>query len=141
MGLDPPVRAVFDTNVLFEGLTQKNSASGLLIEAWVADLVRACVSNALAYEYVSVLSRKLSSRRWEETKPVLATLLSLAHFTTIHYSWRPASPDPADDHVVDCAMNAGAFVVTHNRRDFRLAERELGIVVATPLQLIAVLAR
>ena len=39
----------------------------------------------------------------------------------IHYSWRPMSPDPGDEHVIDCAMNAGATVVTWNVRDFKAA--------------------
>jgi predicted nucleic acid-binding protein len=46
------LRFVIDANVLFEGLTKTGSASGLLIEAWLADLYQACVSTALAYEYV-----------------------------------------------------------------------------------------
>lgn len=45
-------------------------------------------------------------------------------------SWT-AVPDPADEHVVDCAMNAGAPVVTANVRDFAKARRELGLLVLT----------
>jgi predicted nucleic acid-binding protein len=125
-------RVVVDTNVVFEGLTQRGGAPGLLIEAWLAGLIDVCVSDALAYEYVDVLSRKLSAHRWERLKAVLGSLLERARFVGIYFSWRPISPDPQDDHVVDCAMNAGAVVVTSNVRDFRRAERMLGLGVVTP---------
>ncbi len=58
----------------------------------------------------------------------------------IYYSWRPATPDPADEHIVDCAMNAGAVVVTFNERDFRAAQQTLGLRVMTPVELVAELA-
>ncbi len=50
---------MIDTNVVFEGLTKTGGASGLLISALVAGLFETYVSNALAYEYEDVLSRKL----------------------------------------------------------------------------------
>ncbi len=134
------LRVVIDTNVVFEGLTKKGGAAGLIVDAWLAGLVRVYVSNALAYEYADVLSRKLSEARWQRLKPVLGTLLSRAQFVTIYYSWRPVSPDPGDDHLVDCAMNAGAIVVTLNTRDFRTAEESLGLRVMTPVEAVVHLA-
>jgi predicted nucleic acid-binding protein len=126
------LQAVVDTNVVFEGLTQRGGAPGLLIEAWLAGFIDVYVSDALAYEYADVLSRKLSARRWARLKPVLGSLLERAQFVGIYFSWRPISPDPQDDHVVDCAMNAGAVVVTSNVRDFRTAQETLGLGVMTP---------
>ncbi|MDF5730668.1 MAG: PIN domain-containing protein [Rhizonema sp. PD38] len=70
------LRVVIDTNVVFEGLTKQGGAAGLVIDAWLADLLEVCVSNALAYEYEDVLARKLSENRWQKLKPVLGTLLS-----------------------------------------------------------------
>lgn len=131
-----PLRATIDSNVVFEGLTRQGGASGLIIEAWLAGLFRACVSNSLAYEYADVLSRKLSEARWHRIRPVLGELLASAEFVIVHYSWRPNSPDAADEHLVDCAMNAGAVIVTSNVRDFRLAARELGVPVVTPVEFV-----
>ena len=130
-----PLRVVIDTNVVFEGLTKRGGAAGLIIDAWLAGLLQVYVSNALVYEYADVLSRKLSESRWQRIKPVLGTLLARTKFVTIYYSWRPISPDPGDDHVIDCAMNAGAIVVTSNVRDFRAAEESLGLRVATPVEM------
>ena len=99
-----------------------------------------CVSNALAYEYSDVMSRKLSAERWSRLKPVLGKLLSIAQFTNIYFSWRPTSPDAGDDLVVDCAMNAGAIVVMSNIRDFQSAKESLGLRVLTPVHFVDVLA-
>ena len=99
-----------------------------------------CISNALAYEYDDVLSRKLSEERWGNLQPVLGRLLSVAQYTSIYFSWRPTSPDAGDDLVIDCAMNAGAMVVTFNIRDFQSAKESLGLRVLTPVQLLGVLA-
>ena len=99
------LHVVIDTNVVFEGLTKQGCAAGLVVDAWLNGLLAVHVSNALAYEYEDVLSRKLSESRWYKLQPVLGTLLSYAHFTTIYYTWRPSSPDPGDDLVIDCAMN------------------------------------
>jgi predicted nucleic acid-binding protein len=134
------LRVVVDTNVVFEGLTKQGGASGLMVDAWLAGLMVVCVSNALAYEYSDVLSRKLSEERWSRLKPVLGQLLSIAQYTNIYFSWRPTSPDAGDDLVIDCAMNAGAIVVTSNIRDFQSAKKSLGLRVLTPVQFVEALA-
>ena len=133
-------KVVVDTNVVFEGLTQQGGAAGLVVNAWLADMVTVCVSNALAYEYMDVLSRKLSERRWQELQVVLGALLAKARFITVYYSWRPSSPDKGDDHIIDCAMNAGAAVITSNTRHFQKAKASLGLEVMTPVELVVRLA-
>ncbi|MCD4699006.1 MAG: PIN domain-containing protein [Phycisphaerae bacterium] len=134
MDSSSPLRVVIDTNIVSGGLTKKGSAAGLIIEAWLAGLLDVYISNALAYEYVDVLSRKLSETRWQKIKPVLGTLLSKAKFVVTYFSWRPSSSDSGDELVIDCAMNAGAVVVTSNVRDFRLAEESLGLQVMSPVE-------
>lgn len=129
-------RIVIDTNILFEGLTKKGSASGLIVDAWLAGLLDVRVSNALAYEYTDVLSRKLSDARWVKIRPVLQELFAHSTFVNIYYSWRPSSPDPADEHVIDCAMNANALVITLNISDFRLAQNSLGLQIIKPVAFV-----
>ena len=133
------LRVVIDTNVVFEGLTQKRSASGLIIDLWFAKQLQVHVSTALAVEYLSVLSRKLGAPKWQKAKVALVVLLKEAAFTEIYYSWRPSSPDPGDKLVIDCAMNANALLITENIKDFRAAEQNLGLTVLKPVQFIAVL--
>lgn len=134
------LRAVINTNVVFEGLTSQGGASGLIIDAWLARLFIPCISNALAYEYIDVLSRKLNSNRWQQIKPVINILLSEADFISIYYLWRPTSPDPTDEHLIDCAMNSGAFLVTWNLKDFKLARTSLGLQVMSPIEFLNILS-
>ena len=130
------LRVVVDTNVVFEGLTKRGTTAGVIIEAWLTDTFQAFVTNALVYEYRDVLSRKLSPPRWQRLQPALGSLLKKAQFVTIHYSWRPISPDSGDDHIIDCAMNSNALIVTANLRDFRLAQESLGVQVMSPLEFV-----
>lgn len=125
-------QVVLDTNVVFEGMTKRQSSCGLIIDAWVAGAILVCVTDAIVYEYVAVLTRKLSPVRWHKLQEVLSELLDQSKFVTCYYSWRPISPDPNDDFVIDCAMNANATLVTSNMRDFRRAQHELGLRVMTP---------
>ncbi|WP_110986450.1 PIN domain-containing protein [Acaryochloris thomasi] len=110
-----------------------------MIDAWNAGFLPVHISTALVYEYEDVLSRKLLAVRWRRLKPLLATLVAKAQFTTLYFSWRPSSPDAGDDLVIDCAMNAGATLITSNIRDFRNAQKSLGLKAITPEQLIIVL--
>lgn len=135
-----PIHVVIDTKVVFEGLTKQGGASGLIIDAWLAWLFHAHVSNSLAYEYADVLSGKLSKARWQHLQPVLGKLLDQADFVPVYFTWRPSSPDPGDEHVIDCAMNSGSTVVTANVRDFQQAKQALGLRVITPVEFVRQLA-
>ncbi len=135
--LSSHMRIVIDTNVVFEGLTRKGGACGLIIDAWRAGLFTVCISDSIAYEYDDVLSRKLSEQRWDEIKPVLANMVGEhSEFMRIWFSWRPVSPDPGDEHIIDCAMNARAIVITYNVRDFEKAVKTLGLRVMNPMKFI-----
>ncbi len=136
MILKHPLRVVVDTNVVFAGLTKQGGIAGAIIDVWLDQMFQTYATNALAYEYADVLSRKLSQNRWLDLQPVLGNLLKITRFVDVHYSWRPASPDPGDDHIIDCAMNANALVVTSNIRDFQVARESLGLQVVSPLEFI-----
>ncbi|MBX3059528.1 MAG: putative toxin-antitoxin system toxin component, PIN family [Anaerolineae bacterium] len=140
MAVYTPMRIVLDTNVLFEGLTKQGGSCSLVVDAWQGGLLTVCVSTTLVYEYADVFSRKLSENRWHTVKPILERLLERhVEFVNIYYSWRPVSPDPGDDHVINCAMNANASVVTLNLRDFQVAKRNLGLRVMSPFELVNLL--
>jgi len=85
---------------------------------------------------VDVLSRKLSKERWNKVKPVVGALLSQSTFVITYFSWRPISPDPGDEHVIDSAMNAGAVVITSNIRHYKLAEATLGLKLMKPVEFV-----
>ncbi len=132
------IQAVVDTNVLFEGLTHLSPASEV-IDAWSARRFRPCVSTALALEYEDVLSRKLSPLRGEIVLPAFQALLTRCRFVPIRFTYRPASPDPGDDLVVDCVLNSQSLLITHNVRDFKTPARELGFKVLEPVEFLTFL--
>jgi predicted nucleic acid-binding protein len=84
-----------------------------------------------------VLTRKLSPERLLRLEIVLSALLDQAKHIEIHFSWRPSSTDPGDDMVVDCAINAGAVLVTWNLADFALPAQLFGLHVLTPVEFVS----
>jgi predicted nucleic acid-binding protein len=135
------IRVVLDTNVVFEGLTKQSSASGLVIDAWRTGLITVCITNTTLNEYYDVLGRKLSISRFAEAIKVLDELLDgSTQSVKVYFSWRPASPDPGDDHIIDCAMNRNAILITSNLRDFRSAEKQLGLQIMSSIDLLTLLA-
>ena len=133
------IRVVLDTNVVFEGLTKQGGIAGAIIQAWYNGLITVCITDAMVYEYEDVLTRKLSPKRIDEVETALMTLLDLAEPVTVYYRWRPSSPDPSDEFVIDCTMNANAVLVTSNIKDFRLAQQTLGLQLMTPKEFLALL--
>ena len=121
------IRAVIDTNILFEGLSNRGPC-GKVLDAWVARRFVPCVSTALALEYEEVLANKFSALRRESVLAALQARLTRAEYVPIISRVRPMSPDPDDDFVIECAYNAGALLVTHNTREF---ERVAGLRVDT----------
>jgi len=135
-----PIRVVLDTNVVFEGLTKRSGACGLIIDAWQAGIITVCLSTSLILEYEDVFSRKLAAHRWPVVRRILKGLFAQhTKFVDIAFTWRPVSPDSGDDHVIDCTMNASAILVTSNVRDFAEARRKIGLQVLTPSEFLAAL--
>ncbi|MCB9780534.1 MAG: PIN domain-containing protein [Alphaproteobacteria bacterium] len=134
------LRAVIDTNVLFEGLTKVGTCSAV-VDAWVARGFVPCVSTTLALEYEEVLTGKLGPGKRERAAGALQALLKRAEWVPIYRRVRPVSPDPDDDFVLECAFNARAVVVTRNLKDLKVGEEVLGLDVWTPDQFIHELKR
>jgi putative PIN family toxin of toxin-antitoxin system len=133
------IRAVVDTNVLFEGLTRLGTDAEV-IDAWVGRRFQPCVSTTLALEYQDVLSRKLRPARGETALMALQALLGRCEYVPIYYSYRPASRDPGDDFIVDCVLNSQAILVTNNIRDFADPSRRLGFKVLQPSDFMLTIA-
>ena len=54
-----------------------------------------------------------------------------------HFMWRPQLRDPADEFVLEAAVNGqAAAIVTFNRRDFGGVPAGFGIDVLTPAETI-----
>jgi putative PIN family toxin of toxin-antitoxin system len=129
---------VLDTNILVAALWSRAGASFDIIERALAGRLPFAVSVALALEYEAVLRRAaMREASWAtetELDIVLDGLLArAARIMPIRTRLRPALPDPADDMVLECAVQVGAdAIVTMNVRDFRAAYDLYRVHAITP---------
>ena len=128
---------VLDTDVLIAGLRSPTGAS--------AELLRL----ARRGRFVMLLSVPLfieCEAKCAEAEPLAAAglvpqdalafldaLALIVRPVAIHYLWRPQLRDPADEMVLETAVNGGAdLLVTFNQRDFGKAPARFGIEMLLP---------
>ena len=127
-----------DTNILVAATRNKTGPSFALMRLVRRGLVTMCCSPALFLEYEDVLKRPnqlaASGLQGTDIDAILNELASLIAPVTTHYLWRPQLRDPADEMVLEAAVNAQAnAIVTYNLRDFKPAQH-FGILVLNPEQ-------
>jgi putative PIN family toxin of toxin-antitoxin system len=133
------VRAVLDTSVLVAALRSDAGASRQLLESALDRRLVLLLSVPLMVEYEAVLVRpeqfsvsKVSAR---EAGLILDALAAVGEPVRLAFLWRPMLADPADDMVLETAMNGRAeLLVTFNRRHFAKAARLFQIMVASPAE-------
>lgn len=135
------MRVVLDTSVLVSGLRSRTGASHLLLVAVARQRIRPLVSTALFLEYEAVLLRAehrlVTGMTPADIAGFLAAFASAAEGVEVHFQWRPQLRDPADELVLEAAVNGRAVaLVTHNVADFRSAASRFGIPVWTPATLL-----
>lgn len=129
-------RFVLDTNILVAASRHRTGPSYALVQAIRRSRAKMCCSTTLFLEYEAVLKRpaQRAVSGWSErdVDAVLAELAGLLEPVRLHYRWRPQLRDPADEMVLEAAVNSGAdALITYNRRDFLPADR-FGLAVLTP---------
>ena len=130
-------RAVLDTNVLIAAARSSLGASFALLQAVRERRFVALVSVPLMLEYEAVLSRPehlaAGSRTAESVVKFLDAFCLLATPVHLHYLWRPQTRDPADEMVLETALNGGAHaLVTLNERDFATAAANFKLKLKKP---------
>jgi len=99
------------------------------------------VSTALVLEYEDVLKRPgmVEGFTVEAIDVLLDGICAIARRHNIYYLWRPQSPDPQDDFLIELAAAAGAdFIITYNPRHLRPAE-QFGVKLLTPKEFLQLL--
>ena len=135
---------VLDTNILVSALRSRNGASFQVIERVGRDLFTPCVSTTLVLEYEDVLLRTapdlgLSA---EDIQDFLDYFIACSMRVKCRYTWRPFLPDPDDEHILELAVAAGAAgIVTFNKKDFMDVEKQFGISVISPGELLNILEK
>lgn len=127
---------MLDTNIVVASLRSDLGASRRLIEGAFDRRYRLLLSVPLMVEYEAVLTRpeqrRVAGLTVGEIGTVLDALAAVGEAVRLSFLWRPALPDPADDMVLETAVNGQADVlVTFDRRHFAAAGR-FSVLVVSP---------
>ncbi|MFO1278985.1 MAG: PIN domain-containing protein [Burkholderiaceae bacterium] len=132
------IPVVIDTNVFVAGLRSGGGASRAVLRRVLGGSLQPLFGNALWMEYQDLLNRPVwgDATTTDERHSVLAALAKQGRWVTVYYGWRPNLPDEGDNHLIELALAGGAqAIVTHNLRDLRGGELQLGSLrVMTPAQ-------
>ena len=128
---------VLDTSVLVAGLRSRQGASSALLTLVANEEIKPLVTTALFLEYEEVLlraeQRLATGMREADVADFLAALASASEGVDVHFQWRPQLGDPADEMVLEAAINGRAdALVTHNVSDFAEAAARFGLRVVAP---------
>lgn len=135
MSKSPPMRVVFDTNVLVAAARSRLGASFALVSLIPSPKFQPCLSVGLYAEWQAVLTRPENlppGQTPDDALRFLRYLASQSHLQEIHFLWRPFLLDADDDLVLELAFAAGCrYLVTHNVKDFHGSD-QLGVTSLTP---------
>ena len=133
------IELILDTNVVVAGLRSKRGASYKLLRLFDSGRFALKISVALALEYEDVLKRPglLPGISEQEIDNFLNYVLLAGDLEPSFPQLRPSLRDPDDERILELAVECGATIVTHNRRDFEGAAR-FGIDVKTPSEILKI---
>lgn len=131
------MRVVLDTNVLVAALRSDAGASRKLLEHALDQRYVLLLSVPLMIEYEVVLVRpehlEASNLAVKEIGIILDALAAVGEAVRLSFLWRPMLRDPADEMVLETAVNGRAeLLVTFNRRHFARAARLFELTIAAP---------
>jgi putative PIN family toxin of toxin-antitoxin system len=131
------LRLVLDTDVLVAALRSDRGASRQLLISALDRRIELLVSVPLMLEYEAVLTRpghlEASGLTAAEVNEILDALAKVLTPVRLRFLWRPRLKDPADEMVLETAVNGGADrLVTFNMRHLAEAARDFGIWVLRP---------
>jgi len=115
-----------------------SGASAALLRAARQGRFMMVANVALVIEYEAVCHRaehRLASGLTEEEVHIfLNAVAAMLDPVETHFLWRPVLRDPADEMVLEAAVNGQAkAIVTFNQRDFRHVPMQFDVEVLSPL--------
>lgn len=131
------MRLVLDTDVIVAALRSPSGASAALLMAALEKRVTLVANVPLVIEYeatCSLAEHRLAAGLSEaEVHQFLDAVAALIEPVETHFLWRPRLRDPADEMVLEAAVNGKATaIVTFNLRDYGATPNDFGIEVLRP---------
>lgn len=135
------LNVVLDTNILVAASRSRRGASFAVLQHLRQGTFTALASVPLFLEYEAVLKRSEQLAVGARTPELVDAFLDALSLRTmpvhLHFLWRPQTRDPADEMVLETALNGNAdALITFNLNDFVVAER-FKLPVWTPAVLLA----
>lgn len=132
---------MLDTDVMVAALRSPRGASAEILRRVHAGQLSMLVSVPLFTEYEAVLTRPDHLRATHLSAAGMRRLLDELAERVVRvqgwYLWRPQLRDPADEMVLEAAVNGGAeALISFNRRDFGDAPARFGVLLITPGQFL-----
>ncbi len=132
--------------MLVAGLRSQLGASNQVLIAVAERRIKPLVTTAVFLEYEAVLLRaeqRLATGLNEaDVAGFLGAMAAAAEAVEISFRWRPQLRDPADELMLEAAVNGQAeAIVTHNVTDFDPASARFGVRILTPAQVLKELAK
>ncbi len=133
------MKYVLNTNVVVAAVRSPKGASAEILRRALSRRLEVLCSVPLFLEYEAVLSRPeqlhAAGVTGRDIGNLLDVLAGVVQPVEIQFLWRPQLRDPADDMVLETAVNGGArSVITSNLRDFLPQVLSFGVAVLTPAQ-------
>lgn len=132
------LRCVLDTDVIIAALRSPQGASAAILQiALHSPQIQLLASIPLALEYEA---KCLDEQHWteaklsrEEANLFVDGVIALMEPVHLDFLWRPQLKDPADEMVLETAINGKAdLLVTFNLRDYAKAPMRFGIQALRP---------
>ena len=131
------MKVVLDTDVIVAALRSPSGASAELLRRARREQITLAASVSLFMEYEAVCTRPehvaasgLSAR---QVDLFLDGLASIVQPVEVHFLWRPQLRDPADELVLEAAVNASArALLTFNQKHFVGVAKRFQVEVITP---------
>jgi putative PIN family toxin of toxin-antitoxin system len=134
---------VFDTNVLYQALRNKNGASHYILNLIRERKINLAISIPVFKEYEDVLKRDKSQKDLElnlsDIDKVLDFLAFIGKSFSTYFLWRPNLKDENDNIFIELAVACNSsFLITSNIKDFTINKELIfnEIKIITPSEFI-----
>jgi putative PIN family toxin of toxin-antitoxin system len=139
------MKIVLDTDVIVAALRSPSGASAELLRRARQEQITLAASVSLFMEYEAVCTRpehlEASGLSARQLDLFLDGLASIVQPVEVHFLWRPQLRDPADELVLEAAVNASArALLTFNQKHFAGVAKRFQVEVITPGEFLRSLA-